>query len=203
MTDEATADATRVALDVLGGLERAGMKCALGGSLALGLWGVPRGTKDADLNVFVGADRYAELQSTLERLGCSPRAPGGEWSDDDRAAFVRQATDGEAAVVYKNHVRVDLFVPSIDFYDEAEATLKELELADGRRVPVLSAEALSVFKLLFFREKDLLDLKRLVARQGPALDHGYVRRQIASMLGEEDERIAAWDAIVGQHGGSA
>jgi hypothetical protein len=82
------------------------------------------------------------------------------------------------AVAYRSGIRVDFFVPSIPFYDEAERTLCRVSFKDGRSVLVLSAEALSVFKLLFFRDKDLVDLRRLVARQGSALDHAYVRRQL-------------------------
>jgi hypothetical protein len=29
--------------------------------------------------------------------------------------------------------------------------------------------------------------------QGDALDRGYVRRWIAEMMGESDERVRAWD----------
>jgi hypothetical protein len=36
----------------------------------------------------------------------------------------------------------------------------------GRALQILSAEDLSLVKLLFFRPKDLLDVKRLAALQG-------------------------------------
>jgi hypothetical protein len=61
----------------------------------------------------------------------------------------------------------------------------------------VSAEALSVLKLLFFRSKDLADLEQLVAVQGSGLDHAWVRSCLVSMLGE------AWDRIVRTHGPSA
>jgi hypothetical protein len=59
----------------------------------------------------------------------------------------------------------------------------------------LSAEAIAVFKLLFFRARDLADLERLVALRSE-LDVTYVRLQIVSMMGESDERVAKWDEIV-------
>jgi hypothetical protein len=58
----------------------------------------------------------------------------------------------------------------------------------------------AVFKLLCFRDKDLADLRRLVAVQGRALDDAWVRRHILAMRGEGDERMSAWDAIIHQHG---
>lgn len=35
---------------------------------------------------------------------------------------------------------------------------------------------------------------------GVALDAGWVRAQLVERLGEEEERVAAWDAIVREHG---
>ncbi len=64
----------------------------------------------------------------------------------------------------------------------------------------LSAEALSVFKLLFFRAKDIVDLQRLVAVQGDRLDLDYVRRQIVSLMGDGDERVSRWDELGRVHG---
>jgi hypothetical protein len=104
------------------------------------------------------------------------------------------------AVVYRGDFRVDIFVPSIPFYDEAERTRKWMRHPSGQIVPVLSAEAICVFKLLFFRPKDLLDLAGLVARQGSALDVSYVRRQLEVMFPEGDERLLEWDRIVRVHG---
>ncbi len=92
-------------------------------------------------------------------------------------------------------------VRSLDpFYADAAKTIRELKLSDGRIVWVLSAESLCVFKLLFFRDKDIADLRRLVARQAPSLDHAYVRRWMVDMVGESDDRIATWDEIVKTHG---
>lgn len=187
----------QVALALVRALDTAGMPCAIGGALALGLWGVPRGTKDVDLNVFVPEGRFADLLERLAEAGCV--APGDQpWTEETRAEFLRRAREGEVAVAWKDGFRVDVFVPSIPFYAEAAATVREVEV-EGERVPVLSAEALCVFKLLFFREKDLLDLRRLVARQQDALDAGWVRAQIAGMVGEEDERVLKWDEILREH----
>jgi hypothetical protein len=59
----------------------------------------------------------------------------------------------------------------------------------------LSAEATAVFKLLFFRNKDLVDIEKLVAVQGPLLDRAYVRRWLAEMMGDDDQRVAFWDRV--------
>jgi hypothetical protein len=192
-------DASRVAIAVVDALADAGIKAAIGGSIALGLWAVPRGTKDADLSVFLNPDRYEELLSVLKGAGATPEPDRDTWTPADQETFLCRAREGEVAPVYYKHMRVDIFVPSIPFYDEAERTLRAVYHPDlGRVVPTVSPETL-VFKLLFFREKDLLDLRALVARQGKALDHDYVRRHLVDMVGADDDRITAWDGIVRAH----
>lgn len=64
----------------------------------------------------------------------------------------------------------------------------------------LSAEATVVFKLLFFRSKDLVDIEKLVTVQGSDLDSVYVRRWMVDMMGEGDARVREWDRILAEHG---
>jgi Nucleotidyl transferase AbiEii toxin, Type IV TA system len=191
----------RVGIEILDALTAAGFKTALGGGLALNLWVQPRTTKDVDLNVFVDEERYGALLAAVERLGCAASRDGAAWDDDRRAEFLRCARDGEVAVAWRGDVRLDLFVPSIPFYAEAERTLREVRFGGDEKLRlVLSPEALAVFKLLFFRERDILDLRRLVAARRATLDTAWVRGQMVDMLGEDEERVRTWDSIVQTHG---
>ena len=98
-------------------------------------------------------------------------------------------------------MRIDLFTPSIPFAWEAARTLRRVDSPLGA-MNFLSAEAMAIFKLLFFRPKDRVDLEKLIAVQGPDLDTAYVRRWVADMMGEDDERVVAWDEMVSaQRGG--
>jgi hypothetical protein len=92
-------------------------------------------------------------------------------------------------------MRIDVFVPSIPFSDEAGRTLVTVTVDDwtGR---FLSPEAIAVFDLLVFRLKDRSDLEGLVAVRGPDLDRAYVRKWIVEMMGDDDPRVRAWDDIV-------
>lgn len=178
--------ALEAGLAIAGALEAAGIDHALGGALAFGLWAVPRGTLDVDVNVFVELDGLGEVVSALDGLGV----------EVDPARARDEAAREGMFVAWWGPVRVDVFVPSIAFAWEAARTRRRVEI-EGRPTWFLSPEALAVFKLLFFRPKDLVDLERLVEVQGPDLDAGYVRRWIVEMLGEDDERVGRWDAIVG------
>ena len=70
----------------------------------------------------------------------------------------------------------------------------------GQEAWYLSAESTAIFKLLFFRLKDLVDIERLVVVQGEALDRDYIRRWMVEMMGEDDERVEEWDAIILRRG---
>lgn len=92
-------------------------------------------------------------------------------------------------------LRVDVFVPSIPLYASAERRVREAPLR-GRPARYLSAEDLAVFKLLFFRTKDILDVERLVAFGAAGFDRAYVRRWLIDLVGDTDERVARWDRLL-------
>lgn len=182
IADRSAAEAARSIADAL---EAAGLPYAIGGALALAIAGVPRGTADVDVNVFVTEARVPETIAVLSRLGI-------EIAVD--AARARARRDG-MFVGRWDGMRIDVFLPSIPFSDEARVTRARVTDDRGWSGWFLSAEAIAVFKLLFFRSKDIADLERLVAvRRG--LDRSYVRRWLVTMMGEDDERVRRWDEIV-------
>lgn len=185
MTAQEPGDAAEAGLRIAAALEAAGIAHALGGALALGAHGVPRGTLDVDVNVFVPPEAYPVVLATLRSIGVE---------FDEGASLVRAEREGIMVGRWAG-IRVDVFVPSIPFSDEAGRTRVHLSDDTGRPVAFLSAEALALFKLLFFRPKDLVDLERLVSVRGARFDREYVRRWLVEMMGEDDERVRAWDAI--------
>lgn len=190
----------QVSLGLLDAFQEAGLSAALGGGLALNVWVLPRVTKDVDLNVFVTEEQHAQVLGVLEAFGCVASRDGRRWDDDARGVFLRCAQAGEVAIAWFGEIRVDVFVPSIPFYAQAEATVREVEFPDGKKRAVLSPEALAVFKLLFFRDRDVVDLRQLVAARRDTLDMTWVRDELVGMLGEGAERVETWDEIVRVHG---
>lgn len=182
--DRSAVDAAQLIADAL---ESAGMSYAIGGALALAIAGVPRGTADVDVNVFVPQARVHEVITALSRLGI-----------EFTATVAEQARREGMFVGRWDGMRIDVFLPSIPFAFEAERGRVRVTDDSGWSGWFLSAEALAVFKLLFFRGKDLVDLERLVAVR-PELDTGYVRRWIVDMMGDDDERTRRWDEIVRRH----
>ncbi len=177
--------AAEAAQAIAGALEQGQIPYAIGGALALAVAGVPRGTRDVDVNVFAGPEQLGTVLDVLSRLGMSVDRESAQAEAEARGMFVAR-WDG---------MRIDVFLPSIPFSEEAARTRTRLVDSDGWSGWFLSAEALAVFKLLFFRGKDMVDLERLVAVRSE-LDTAYVRRWIVEMMGEQDERVRRWDEIV-------
>ena len=122
----------------------------------------------------------------LERLGC----------ELDRHACTESARERGDFNARFARMRIDFFVPSIPFYRSVEARVREAPLGSAP-AKYLSPEDLAVFKMLFFRTKDVLDVERLVGFLGSAFDTAYVRAALVELVGEEDDRIARWDRLVG------
>lgn len=177
--------AAEAAQQIAVALEQAGLPYAIGGALALAIAGVPRGTADVDLNVFVDEPRMSEVLSALAALGVVADAAEASARARSEGMFIAR-WDG---------MRIDVFLPSIDFSHEAERTRIRVTDDAGWSGWFLSAEALAVFKLLFFRGKDIVDLERLVAVR-PELNRAYVREWIVRMMGDDDVRTRKWDEVV-------
>ena len=175
-------DPFEVGAHIASHLRSAQIPYAVGGALAYGIWGDPRGTHDVDVNVFVSHDELEGALDALEGAGVSI----------DREAARRADLEGDVLVGDYQGMRIDIFTPSIPFSWEASRTRVEIDGPHGP-MSILSAEATAVFKLLFFRAKDLVDIDKMVAVQGEDLDRAYVRRWLVDMMGEDDERVESWD----------
>lgn len=168
-------------------LERSGMSYPLGGAVAYSAWAEPRATRDVDLNLWLPADRLDAAFDVLSSVGVTI----------DPAVARREAAERGMFVGRCGEYRVAVFLPSVPFYDEALRRRVRTRLA-GRETWVLSAETLAVFKMLFFRPKDLADVGRLLQIQRGRFDAAFVRRSLVEMLGPDDERIASWDRLVAE-----
>ncbi|MET0904408.1 MAG: hypothetical protein ABWZ52_14320 [Acidimicrobiales bacterium] len=168
-------------------LERAGLPHAFGGAIALGYCvEEPRGTKDIDVNVFVGVDRLDELLAAL---------PAGiEVSDVERLQLSRDAQSR----LWWHGTPVDVFLSNVPFHDHAEASRRRVPFVDVPDLPVLSCADLAVFKAFFARPKDALDVAMMIT--AGAVDRRRLQQTVTAMLGDKErERFFARvdDALAG------
>jgi Nucleotidyl transferase AbiEii toxin, Type IV TA system len=149
---------------------------AFGGALALAYYAEPRATIDIDLNVFVSADRFAEVSEPLRRLGVA--------SDDPSvAALVRR--DGQARVMW-DWTPLDLFFAYDPFHEAAAAGRRTVPFGDGT-IPILAPEHLMVCKVVFNRPKDWVDIDSMLSGEAD-IDASEVLRWAGRLLGDENRR---------------
>lgn len=177
-------DPASVAVRLARALDERGTEYAIGGAIALGFWGRPRGTIDVDLTLFLPKDRPSEVIWVLQEIGCVLSATSATQSLREH---------GFCSVEFASWP-VDVFVSSSPFYEKAKSRRRRLYL--GRdQVFVLDAESLAVFKMMFFREQDLVDIEQMLRVQGADFDRAWVREQIADIFGSLDLRIKRWDEL--------
>lgn len=164
-------------------LEESGERYAFGGAIALAAWSEPRATADVDVVIWVSDERIDDAITLLADAGATLDASQAREDAREQGMFIAQL----------GGVRVDVFVPSIPFYEAAAARRVRTSIA-GRETWVHSAEVLAVFKLLFFRAKDLVDIERMLQVQRGAFDRAFVRAALVDLL-DEDERIERWDEL--------
>lgn len=114
------ADASEVAEQLAKELNERGIEYALRGAIALSYWAEPRGTMDVDLTLFVSIDKPSEVVWLLSEIGCEIAATTAIASI--QACGFCQAKFGS--------FRVNVFVPTIAFYERAKARRRYMRLGD-------------------------------------------------------------------------
>jgi hypothetical protein len=178
-------DPAQVAGAIALALEVAGCDYALGGAIALGFWAEPRGTLDVDVTVFLPAKQPIKCVRLLQTIGCNFKAD---------EAIQSLAEHGYCQVTFDD-LRIDVFLPTIPFYEQARNRRKEV-LLGNQAVLVWDAETLCVFKMMFFRRKDLADVEQILRVGGDQLDRAWVLDQLTAIYGERDPRISQWQELV-------
>lgn len=69
-----------------------------------------------------------------------------------------------------------------------------MQLGD-QAIVIWDAETLAVFKMMFFRRKDLADIEQIMRAQGKQLDRVWIRARLEEIYGPRDPRLAQWDEI--------
>ncbi len=162
------------------GLEGAQIPHAIGGAIALGYCTLePRGTRDVDVNVFVDPERSKEVFAAL---------PEGVVFTGE--SLEKAERDGQVRLRW-GMTPVDIFMSVLPFHDHVEQHVRQVRF-EGRTIPVLSCTALAVFKAMFGRPRDWVDIEAMV--EARSLDLDEAKRWVIEIAGE-DERVAKLDAL--------
>ena len=160
---------------------------AFGGAIALAYYATPRGTHDVDINLFVPASEQRRVFDALAPLGVEP--PGETARrQGDRDEQLRVRWDGTP---------LDLFFSYDALHDACRERRRRVPFP-GERIAILSAEDLAIFKVLFAREKDWIDLRELLFAQGERFDRDYVIGWLERILAPTDERSMRFRSLLDQ-----
>lgn len=170
-------------------LESAGIPHALGGALALAYHvEEPRGTNDIDLNVTIDPSNPQPLFDAL---------PSGlPWTARDVDSI---RVTGQVRLYWPHPdgpptqpIPVDLFVPQDEFHAVVAARTELVPMLETT-VPIISATDLTIFKALFSRGKDWVDIEELLLYG--TVDIEEVTRWLVALLGADDPRLPRLAAL--------
>jgi hypothetical protein len=154
---------------------------AIGGAIALAFATAdPRGTSDIDVNVFVPAE---DADRALRAL------PEGVEIPSDAADVITR--DGQTRLWWEG-TPLDLFFDYAPVHEQAAAHRRWVRF-EGIDLPVLAPVELAVFKIMFDRGRDWVDVEEMLRAE--SLDVKAVRRALAPMLAPDDHRLARLDEL--------
>lgn len=157
---------------------------AFGGAIALAYHAEPRATDDIDVNILLRPDRAEVVIAALSDLLDVP----------NRDETLRQIEAHDQARVRWGQTYVDLFFTDTAFHESMATRIQRVEFGN-RRIPIISAEDLTVCKALFNRPHDWSDIERISVIQGHRLDRSYVARWLSYFLGDSDPIIDRFQEV--------
>jgi hypothetical protein len=154
---------------------------AIGGAIALGYCTLePRGTRDLDVNAFIGPTRAKDVFAALPE--------GVEFSG---LSLEQAETDGQVRLRWGS-TPIDLFLSVLPFHDVVAAHVRLVPF-EGQTIPVVGCTGLAVFKAMFDRPRHWADIEAMV--EARAIDLEEARRWVVEMVGE-DARAAKLSALL-------
>jgi hypothetical protein len=169
------------ALAVYRALVDAGIDCEIGGALALGYHvDDPRTTRDIDVNVGLNKSDAARALAALP-----DEVP---WDNATLAAIER---DGQVRIMWPvpeaAALPLDLFFAEHRLHAVAHERAVSVPMA-GATVHILSATDLTIFKALFNRPKDWVDIQAMLDAHDSSVDLAEAARWVGAIVGESDPR---------------
>ena len=163
-------------------LSAAKLPHAIGGALALAYYAEPRATIDVDLNLFVTPEHWKEVVDALSPLGI-------DVGELDSGALLR---DGQCRLWWGQNP-VDLFFSNVPIHEEMPKRIRRLPFGDTT-LPFVSPEHLAVFKAMFSRPKDWIDIEQMLVATDQ-IDLAEIESWLEQMVGRSDPRFAKLEEI--------
>lgn len=157
------------------GLSESGVPHAHGGAVAFAYYGEPRMTLDIDVNVFLPADRWADVKDALASLPVEVEA--------DEISLRRE---GEVRLPWDRN-DVHLFFSEDPLHEAMITAVREVPFV-GETIPVVAPEHLVVRKVMLDRPKDWIDIEAILIATKD-LDLAEVEGWASRLAGADDPRV--------------
>jgi hypothetical protein len=155
----------------------AGFRFCFIGGLAVQRWGQPRMTVDVDLTVITGFGSEAPYVDTLlSRL--AGRIPDARTFALQHRVLLTTASSG---------IPVDIALGAMPFEERTVDRSSGFQVSTTEQVTTCSAEDLVVHKAFAGRDKDWLDIRGIVVRQGRSLDAPLIWTELLPLLELRDD----------------
>jgi hypothetical protein len=174
----ALADLPGIAARLSADLAAAGIPHAVSGAVAMAAHGFVRATRDIDILVVVPAVRLPAVFAIVRRAG---------FQGEDRA-LIESLRERFFAEMRSGPTSVEILVPAIPYHHRLLERAVRRTIS-GVEVPFLSREDLVVLKMLWRRDKDLADVRTMLAGGDP-VDMDRIRATLAELLPADDPRHA-------------
>jgi hypothetical protein len=175
---------SRKVLAVHRALDAAAIPHAVGGALALGLYGTPRETVDIDVNVFVPAERWPEVGRALAPLGIDVAV--------DAESIIR---DRQVRLTWDENP-VHLFFSYDELHEAMPDAVREVPFAETT-IPILAPEHLVVRKAMLDRAKDWPDIEAILVATEP-VDVEEIEGWLERLAGPDDPRVTKMRELAGR-----
>jgi hypothetical protein len=180
-------DPTTATLAVADALRAAGITGAVYGGLALGAYGEPRETKDADFAV--AGTGLSEVVDALERAGvdASPSFEGVRFGGLRISRVVLLGADDSSGLNV-----LDIIEPLSSRYATSVLRRALTGSMRGRPVTLVSPEDFVLLKVLSTRERDVEDAGSVLRALSGRIDLALIEREAHALAAEiDDHPIAA------------
>jgi hypothetical protein len=154
-----------------------------GGTIAYNFYAPPRFTQDIDVLLLVPAVTIPSLAEEFSTIGLRAELERpGPLSVEPILQQLRNKP--YLCVLYCSAIRTELFTPWHPFHHLVleRSPIREL---GGRKIRIHAPEDLIVFKKIFDRPKDIMDIKAILLSQKGTLDFGGLRFSAEMLLTKE------------------
>jgi hypothetical protein len=172
-------------LQIIEGLERAGVAYAVTGSWASTSYGAPRTTHDLDIVIAIGAAQAADLATAF---------PPPMYADAEWMAAAAAARTFFNVIDPVSGLKADFWPLKDDAYSRSQFERRRRQRLLDHQIWMLAPEDVILAKLLWYRasesETQLRDCVGIWKAQGETLDRAYLQQWAARLnIGDLLERV--------------